>query len=205
MPSARNGHVANTLGRGGVERTWRRVAVVATLVVLAVVLPLPAAGYDSVVVATDPADGAVLAAAPTAIVLTTAGTPDAANSHVAIEDHAGSFVATGTLRRATSAALSLAVKISSSGNYTVAYHIVMSDGRESVGAVGFSVGTAAVDPASSHVAHEHGVDPLSAVVLVADLVVLLSVAVLLFRRPAGPRRRPDRDAMVAKWQIRDRA
>jgi hypothetical protein len=75
----------------------------------------------------------------------------------------------------------------------VAYHVVFTDGTETFGSVRFSVGTGVAPPASagdvqraaeaSALAHNHTIDPLSAILLVVDLGVLVGVVLLLILRP----------------------
>jgi methionine-rich copper-binding protein CopC len=142
-------------------------------------------------VSADPPDGAALAAAPAAVLLTFSAAPDPALSHVSARDTAGREVSTGAAAPAGGAGLRLPVAITATGDYTVAYHVVFRDGGDTVGAVVFSVGTGAaparpaVGPAAEapHPGHEHGVDGVSAVLLVADLLVAIAVPLLLLRRP----------------------
>jgi methionine-rich copper-binding protein CopC len=143
-------------------------------------------------VSADPLDGAALATAPTTVLLTFSAAPDPALSHVSARDTARREVSTGAPGRAGDTGLWLPVSITATGDYTVAYHVVFRGGGETAGVVVFSVGTGAAParptlggPAAQAPAtgHGHGIDGVSAVLLVADLLVAVAVPVLLLRRP----------------------
>jgi methionine-rich copper-binding protein CopC len=143
------------------------------------------------VVSTSPADGAALADAPGEVVLTFSATPDPDASHLVVRTEAGTSVLTGSARRA-GRALRQPVSITASGNYTVVFHVEFTDGSDLVAEVRFSVGTGVAPPAlpaadrradeAAVSQHDHGVDPLSGILLLADVVVLLAVLILLSRR-----------------------
>ncbi|GAA5179088.1 hypothetical protein GCM10023322_08010 [Rugosimonospora acidiphila] len=148
-------------------------------------------------VASTPADGAVLSAAPSEVELSFTGTPDPDSSHAAARTGSGTTVPSGPLRRVGRHGLRLPVTVTAHGDYLVAYHVEFTDGTDLVGAVRFSVGTAAPPALADAVtqgaerqvaaAHHHDIDPLSATLLVVDGFVLLFVILLLrVRRP--PRR-----------------
>lgn len=148
--------------------------------------------------ASSPADRAALATAPTAVRLTFSAVPTVALSHVIVLDEAGSPVNSGALARHGDT-LAQPVRIRARGNHTVAYHVVFDDGSDAHGTLRFSVGTGVPPPplepqahqaAEATVArHEHSVDPMSAILLLADAAVGLGVLALLYRRRPG-RRRP---------------
>ncbi len=182
-------------------RTASRTALLAVLVCLGLTLT-PGTGWAANSLTTaDPADGAALATAPAAVVLTFSAPADPRLSHVSARDGSGAEVGSGDPARSGPTGLRLPVSIRSTGDYTVGYHVVFHDGTELVGALRFSVGTgvpppplgaAQVQPVAPAVAagHDHAVDPLSASLLVADLAVLVGVVLLLRRRP---RPRPQTD------------
>ncbi len=157
----------------------------------AVLIGAAPAWAGGTVVSTSPADGAALADAPGEVVLTFSATPDPDASHLVVRTEAGTSVLAGSARR-TGRALRQPVSIAASGNYTVVFHIEFTDGSDLVGTVRFSVGTGVAPPAlpaadrrageAAVSQHEHGVDPLSGILLVADVVVLLGVVILLSRR-----------------------
>ncbi|MFE9207063.1 copper resistance CopC family protein [Micromonospora sp. NPDC007230] len=167
--------------------------------VLTVALAVPAApagasGGDDAT-ASVPADGAALSAAPTQVELTFSRAPVAARSHLAVVTEDGRRVNRSDTPTAAGRRLVQAVSIQRPGVFTIAYHVEFADGGEAQGSRRFSVGTGAPPPAAPVPAaavseHQHGVDPVSAVLLVVDgLVVLGAVAMLLrTRRPrhAGP-------------------
>jgi methionine-rich copper-binding protein CopC len=183
------------------RRTAGRVALLTVLVCAALALN-PGAGWASDgLTSADPADGAALDAAPGAVVLMFSASPEPDLSHVSTRDGSGTEVGTGAVVRAGSAGLRLPVSIRSTGDYTIAYHVVFDDGTDVIGVLRFSVGTGVPPPRldtaqaakvrrSVAAGHEHTVDPLSGSLLVVDLVVLVSVVLLLLRRPANPPRGP---------------
>lgn len=155
-------------------------------------------------VGSDPADGAVLETAPGAVTLTFATPPDPGRSHISAVGPAGTPVAPAEVIAVGRSGLRLPVSIHDRGDYTVAYHAVLTDGSEAAGVLRFSVGTGvppAAPPAAA--AHGHAVDPFSAALLVVDLAVLIAV-VLLLRRPRRGFRNL-REARVAGRSIRSRA
>jgi methionine-rich copper-binding protein CopC len=146
-------------------------------------------------VASSPGASALLAAPPSEVDLTWSAPADAALSHVAVEDAAGRPITTGTLRTGPGTVLHVPVRGNTTGGYTVGYHVVGTGGGEATGSLRFAVGTARVPdgPAPVVVAeHEHGVDPASAVLLLANLAAVIGAGFLLLRRPA-PRRRARTD------------
>lgn len=172
----------------GPRTTTVAVAVAVTAVLLW--LTTGVAHAAPALVSADPLDGAALATAPATVLLTFSAVPDPALSHVSARDTAGRQVSTGAPTRAGDTALRLPVSITATGDYTVAYHVVFRDGGETIGAVAFSVGTGVAPARPAGVAaqapdagHAHGVDGVSAVLLVADLIVAIAVPVLLLRRP----------------------
>lgn len=172
--------------------TAATVAIAAVAVIVLTTIPLAgSAQARASVTSSSPADGAALTGPPTEVELTLSGSPDPAQSHVSVRDRAGSAVNTGQLGRVGGDRLRQPVAISSAGDFTVAYHVVLTDGQEVIGSMRFSVGTgqAPVGAAAADAPHAHGIDPVSAVVLVIDGAVLLGVLVMLFLRPrtvSGP-------------------
>jgi methionine-rich copper-binding protein CopC len=152
-------------------------------------------------VTSNPPDRAVLAKAPAAVDLTFPTAPDITLSHVTVFDDLGSPVNSGAMTQQGSDTLRQPVSISAQGDVTVVYHVVFDDGGESKGSLHFSVGTQPgtaddadhADQVAAAGEHEHGIDPLSALMLGADAAVVLAVLVLLFltRRRPGHDRRPE--------------
>jgi methionine-rich copper-binding protein CopC len=137
-----------------------------------------------------PGNGAALRDAPREVDLTFSATPDPDQSHVAVRSDRGVPAERGAPRRAGDA-LRVPVSAGAAGNYTVAFHVEFTDGTDLVGEVRFSVGTGVPPPAAVPGAdraaaavpgHDHGVDPMSAVLLCADVAVLVGVVLLLLRR-----------------------
>jgi methionine-rich copper-binding protein CopC len=185
-------------------RVAARTAAALLLLAAAVVATPGAARADGGLVASDPADGAALAAGPTAVRLTFDRAPDLARSHVGVADGAAALLGTGKLTLVGGRTLRQPVRAPARGTVVVAYHVEFDDGTEVTGHLRFSVGTgepppaAAGDPragdaervatSAADAGHGHGIDALSAALLVVDFAVLFGVVALLWLRP---RRRDD--------------
>jgi methionine-rich copper-binding protein CopC len=153
------------------------VPFVAGLVLLLAPAPATAATVS------DPADGAALAAAPRQVVLTFTRAPVAETSHVSVLSSDGRPV--GGSARPVRAGLSLTqpVGIVRAGDFTIVYSVEFADGGREQGTRRFSV-LAGTGGHAEHTAH--GVDPVSAALLVVDgLVVLVVVFLLILRRPGA--------------------
>ncbi|MET8092231.1 copper resistance CopC family protein [Micromonospora sp. NPDC005220] len=149
-----------------------------------------AARADSGVVSSVPANGAVLTSAPAVVELVFTGRPVAVASHVAVRDVAGRSLSVGELRPSGDRALVQTVRGAERGDVSVTYHVVLADAGERTGTLWFSVGTG-VRPArlseqgggAAAPPHEHGIDPLSAVLLLVNAVVLFGAIAMLVLRP----------------------
>ncbi|NJP33636.1 copper resistance CopC family protein [Micromonospora thermarum] len=175
-----------------------RVLAVVAVAALAVPAAPGAARADSGLTGSDPAAGAALAAAPAAVELTFAGEPDPADSHVTVLDAGAAAVSTGEPRRVDRRTLRQPVAAGLTGDLTVAWHVAFRDGGQSRGTLRFSVGTGrppppagpALDRATAELldTHTHRIDPLSAVLLLVNAVVVLgAVTLLAVRDPRRPR------------------
>ena len=190
---------ATTPRQGWLVMTSPRSVVRLTLVALLIGAALavsagPSWAADGVV-SSDPANGAALPIAPSTVELVFSAPIDLSQSHLAAQDGHGSKVTVGEPQRAAPGTLRLPITIRAAGDYTVGYHVVFQDGTEATGLLRFSVGTG-VPPAPLGGAasaqmqqrvvggHEHGVDPLSGTMLVADVAVLIGAIVLLLRKRA---------------------
>lgn len=210
----RSGPSADTAPRG---RRWvvlgaawpARLFVV--IAVLAAVTAVPSTAWAAdAVVATNPADRAALAGAPTEVDLRLSGKPDPNASHVTVFDAASADLDAGTAARVGDDVLRQTVAIRATGNFTIAYHVVFTDGHDTVGVVRFSVGTGVAPPtpapaqqrADEAVAeqHDHDIDPISGTFLVLDVVVVAGVVLLLF---SNPRRRRSAAARKIRRDIID--
>ncbi|MFG3708317.1 copper resistance protein CopC [Micromonospora sp. NPDC047670] len=132
-----------------------------------------------------PADGAVLADAPSAVRIRVDGRPDVSRSHISAYDADRSLLNRGALTAAGPDGLAQAIAVTAGGEVAVAYHVVTADGRDASGVARFTVGAAggaAAPPEPAAPAHAHGVDPVGAALLAVDGLVLLAVLVLLARR-----------------------
>ncbi|WP_196255635.1 copper resistance CopC family protein [Micromonospora sp. WMMD558] len=153
---------------------------------------------DERLAGSDPAAGAALATAPAAVELTFAGEPDLADSHVTVLDGDAAVVSTGEPQRAGRRTLRQPLAAGLTGDLTVAWHVGLRDGGQSRGTLRFSVGTGrppapagpALDRATAELldTHAHRIDPLSAVLLLVNAVVVLgAVTLLAVRDPRRPR------------------
>ncbi|MEE3922654.1 hypothetical protein V2I01_42720 [Micromonospora sp. BRA006-A] len=109
-------------------------------------------------------------------------------------------LAVGEPRPSGDRSLVQTVRSAERGDVVVAYHVVLADGSEKSGTLWFSVGTgvrpAGVPDQGAEAAaplHEHGIDPLSAVLLLINaVVVFVAVAMLVLRPRRASSRRPPR-------------
>lgn len=175
-------------------------AVVALTVVLVVLATHPRAGPAFGLVSSDPADRATVAEAPSDVDLTFTTAVDPRRSHLTIVQGTGIAVTSGGSRLVAPERLRQPVHVPAAGEVTIAYHVTSADGAEAAGVLRFTAraGTAVASGAGppsetpmkdAEAGHEHGVDPVSAALLVLDGLVALGVAVLLAVRP-----RPSRQA-----------
>ncbi|MEV4389201.1 copper resistance protein CopC, partial [Micromonospora sp. NPDC049580] len=118
---------------------------------------------------------------------------DPALSHLSVVDSAGRRVDSGAVTAGPGDILRVPVRIEANGTYTVVYHVIGVAGGQTSGVIRFAVGTQAsgATAADADAGHEHGVDGLSAVLLLVNLVTVVVLVILLVRRPA-PRRVPPR-------------
>jgi copper resistance protein C len=147
-------------------------------------------------ISSQPADQATLAQAPAEIDLAFTDPVDLSLSHVSILDRSGTVTA-GQPQLVTPERLRQPVRTSAAGEVTVAYHMTFVDGAELAGVIRFNLGNRAAsdrvtagrrsaapaEDAAAQAVHQHGVDPVSAVLLVFDGLVVLCVIVLFRVRP----------------------
>jgi methionine-rich copper-binding protein CopC len=157
----------------------------ALLLLTVILVAITAAGCarDGTSTTASPADGAALAVAPRAVDLTFDRRPDPAQSHVTVVGSPSAPLDAGELTAAGPGTLRQPVKAAGKGTVVVGYHVVFDDGTEESGTVRFSVGTGEGPTTSAAPAHQHGVDPFGAALLVVDLAVLLGVVATLKLRP----------------------
>jgi methionine-rich copper-binding protein CopC len=168
-------------------RRWVGIgAALAVLLTAAVLARDPA--LPGAVATTTPADGAVLATAPTEVDLEFTAPVD--DFQVSVRDATGTSVTVGRAGRFTPYRLRQAVTIAGPGEMTVDYRVTFVEGGTLRGSVRFGVGvgvTGGGDAPAADASHEHGVDPLGAVLLILDGAVAVGAVLLLMLRP--PRRR----------------
>jgi methionine-rich copper-binding protein CopC len=167
------------------------VALVAGLVALSLSTAggqSAARGQELALASATPGDGEVLARPPAEVELAFTAPFDPDLSHVDVQDTAGTNLNAGRLRQVAPDRLTQPVRATAAGDMTVAYHMVFADGGQLAGTLRFSAGAGAragaAGGARAEPAHEHGVDPLSAALLVIDGVVALGAVVLLLLRPS---------------------
>ncbi|MEU8001480.1 copper resistance CopC family protein [Catellatospora sp. NPDC049111] len=114
---------------------------------LAVAPAAPAAAHDGLLSA-NPADGARLDQAPTAVMLRFAARLDPRLAKIAVTGGDGASVTTGAFA-ASGAQLTQPVSITASGRYTVAFRVVSRDGHPVSGKTTFTVIAAAPTHATS--------------------------------------------------------
>lgn len=162
----------------------------ATVLILMVAWPrTEAPAAPAQVISISPANGALLSGAPSSVELVLSGDVDVSLSHVTVRDSAGTTVNTGEVSQIAGEPLRQPVRTDASGDFTIAYHVILTDGREVTGWTNFSVNTG-VAPANPAVApevddggHSHGVDPIGAALLVVNAFVLIGVFIMLRIRP----------------------
>ncbi len=154
-----------------------------------------------------PADQAALTQPPAEIDLAFTNPVDLSLSHVSVLDRSGTAVTAGQPRLVTPERLRQRVRTTDIGEVTVAYHVTFVNRAELAGTIRFDVGNQAAtqrvtagrpsaaqaeDAAAEDIAaqdaaagagHQHGVDPVSAALLVLDGLVAIGVIVLLRVRP----------------------
>lgn len=177
------------------------VLVVALTAFSALRGPAPAA-----LISASPPDGVTLLRAPTEVELSFTGPLDPRQSHVSVRDGAGMSLNVGRPGLVVSNRIRQRVSVADAKDVTVVYHVTFVDGAQLAGTLRFTVATegratsrAGVGPSGagpgtdateSGPAHQHGIDPLSAVLLALDGAVVLAVLVLILRPPRH--RRPAR-------------
>lgn len=158
----------------------------ALAVAVGVVMALFARPATGLVVAT-PADGAVLARPPSSVRLTFGDDVDPDVAHVAVRNGQGTGVAAGS-PQVEDDSVELPVMIRQSGYYQVAYHVRLVNHGDLTGQLAFRVTSAAPaagpelsSDSSTHI-HSGGLDPLTMVVLGANVVALAIIGGKTIRR-----------------------
>ncbi|MEA2673146.1 MAG: copper transport protein [Chloroflexota bacterium] len=130
--------------RGG----WRRLAAISPVLVAVALVALAAGPRDvaahALLKASQPAAGATLGSAPSAVILTFSETPDVRLSSVNVIDSAGTNHVTGPIVAMASPAATLSAPLGDLGDgvYTVSWRAVSAvDGHISAGSFVFGVGT----------------------------------------------------------------
>src|SRR5439155_7748433 len=159
----------------------RRIAFVAALIGLALVMASPTAYAHALLRSSDPPDGAQLAKSPSSVVLAFTEDPDTSLSIVHVVDQNGNNVEKGKARAVPGKADELVVDVGSlpNGVYTVNWRTVSRvDGHVTAGAFAFGVG---VSPAGHKVVQPKTPSPspltvISRWLFYTGLFLLLGVA-----------------------------
>ncbi|MEH1017285.1 copper resistance protein CopC [Micromonospora sp. CPCC 206060] len=134
-----------------------------------------------------PADRAVLSTPPSTVTLTFTHDLDRRDTHATTVD-ANGRVMDQRIPVVEGRNLTLPVTIDASGGYRVVYHVRLLDGAELSGETAFAVGDAGLLPpadAPTELSAHHDItkiDPVTAVVLGANVVVIAGIGVQLIRR-----------------------
>lgn len=104
----------------------------------AAVLAAPAAGAHTELVASQPAAGAVLAAAPTSVTATFDEAPEAAFAALTVLGPDGAPVSTGATT-VSGSQLAVGIQPGTSGVYTANYRLMAADGHVITGSWSFTV------------------------------------------------------------------
>jgi copper resistance protein C len=143
-----------------------------------------------------PADGAVLREPPRQVSLSFDAAVRPEQIHIGVSDGRGELVRSGAPVVA-GAAITEPVTIRADGDYVLAYHVVLVDGRTFSGINRFRVSsslaamalvTASPSPPAAVVAgHDHfGDDPLSIGLTVVAAVFVIALLAMLIHRPQPP-------------------
>jgi methionine-rich copper-binding protein CopC len=169
------------------RRWWRRVGAVAVgLVGVSALVPLMATGgAGTTLAAVTPGNGAILAQPPSVVSLTFSGIPVPTAVHVSVATDDGRTVPSGQ-PGLSGDSLTVPVQINGDGEYLVAYHVELDDGREFSGINRFRVmagAPAAAAPAAVSVVgdHAHGDDPTSLVLTAVAAVAVVALIVVMVR------------------------
>jgi methionine-rich copper-binding protein CopC len=170
------------------RRLLAGAAAVLAVALAAFVAARPPDPGRHVVTSTVPADGVTVGRPPTEVELSFTDPVDPGRSHVSVRDGSGSALDVGRLRLDMPEQVRQPVSIAVAGEVTVAYHVTFVDGAELAGTLRFSTGSGNADgdlagAPPGNATHQHGIDPLSAALLVIDGLVALAVLLLLIRRP----------------------
>jgi methionine-rich copper-binding protein CopC len=153
------------------------VFLVALLAVFTLAPVSPAAAHD-VLEATEPADGAVVAAVPSVVRLTFNNTPIALGSQVLVKDENGTNQADGPVAIVDNH-VSQAVQLGApTGHYTVVWRIVSSDSHPIEGTFSFTAGSGSTPGSAAPTASPKPAEPDGFPWGVAAVAVVLAAGML---------------------------
>lgn len=175
---------------------WGKLAAAAGAVVVVAIGVLMYAGSRGADLGpVYPADGAALREPPHQVSLTFDEAVQPAQIHIGVSDGGGHLVPSGAPVVA-GAAINKPVTIQADGDYVLAYHVVLADGRAFTGTNRFRVSSSLASPEAAPAdaaqpaagGHDHfGDDPLSVVLTVVAAGSVIALLVMLVHRPQ-PRR-----------------
>jgi methionine-rich copper-binding protein CopC len=159
-----------------------------------------------------PADGAVLPEPPGQVSLNFDATVRAEQIHIGLSDVRGELVRSG-VPVVAGTTITEPVTIRADGDYALAYHVVLVDGRTFYGINRFRVSSSLAAPAPvpnnsappAAAGHDHfGDDPLSIELTVVAAVFVIALLVILIHRPRPRRQRRRRhitDALSGSYGL----
>ena len=180
-------------------RWGRLVAAARALVVVAIGVLMFAGSRDVALGPVYPANGAALREPPHQVSLTFDAPVRPEQIHIGVSDGRGNLVPSGA-PVVDGTAINEPVTIQADGDYVLAYHVVLADGRTFTGTNRFRVSSSLASPAAPADAtpadaaqpaaggHDHfGSDPLSVGLTVVAAGCVIALLVMLIHRPR-PRR-----------------
>jgi len=197
--------------RRGVIRRLRSPFMLAGALLLAVISAAPPASAHAVVVSSDPADGARLSKAPSAVTVRFDEQVGVGVGFLRVVDGAGQRVDTGGTGHPGSDGTALTVRLTSGlgdGSYLASFRVTSADSHPIAGSIRFVVGNGPLSGAGGGSTGTTAVDRTVATGLAAAHwlsfagVALVGGSWLIFSIwPAGQRRRSIRQAIWSGWGL----
>lgn len=157
-----------------------RVLLAAAGVLAAVLLISGRSAGSATLVSAAPADRSHLSVAPAVVQLVFDGPVRQSGSHLSVTGPGNRPVGSGPVTVA-GGTLRLPVTDNGPGAYTVAYQVVLTDGRQASGLLGYGV---RATPAPASAAHQHAeFGPTDRLLIAVDVMLVVVVLGLLLRSP----------------------
>ncbi|MEU8258348.1 copper resistance CopC family protein [Micromonospora inaquosa] len=176
-------------------RWGRLVGAAGAVVVVAIGVLIFAGGREAALGPVFPANGAALREPPRQVSLTFDAAVRPEQIHIGVSDGSGHLVSSGA-PVVDGTAINKPVTIQADGDYVLAYHVVLENGRTFTGTNRFRVSSSLASPAAAPAdaapsatgGHDHfGSDPLSVGLTVVAGGFVIALLVMLIHRPQ-PRR-----------------